>query len=1082
MNTMKTTFVLIVLIFLATNISAQNVSLYTVATVGDTVKSSGILPQGSWARFTNEGGDNRQISKGKKVQFQAFGYDGMQIEKIVMTMKSGASSGRGGLYIYVNDKEVLRVANNTLFSDAQWNGSYSTIYVPIEKDISDVVVDSGGKINVNIVGGAFDNDLYVESYAIEYSNTNVLQLETPNNVSVSELTSISAKVSWDSVDNASLYEVKVANGSVVILKDTVSTNELILTGLNESTSYEVSVKAVSQDPNYSDSEESGLLSFTTSVGDKYTITFEAGGGVVSEASLQETTHQGGICLPVAQAELGLLYEFVGWTKVPIKEVSEDEPASVLKGGERYFPQENESLYALYKSKDLIETEEAVESTSITEQNESWHFTGTIVGASTCYYVESTDTIVTPEFNRDYVKTISINMRRFIGAGMRSIKVYNEGRKLGELATLTEGYVVYELEVNKEISGKIEFVPWNLTTNAIGISSIDIDIESPKYLYCFDEKEFLERPNVVAETTSSSVELFWSAVDGAESYEVRNCGQVVANVSRNIHKYTIANLNPNENYKFSVVAQPKEEADKHYSVTENYYFTEDISRELLEAEDGASIDYPTHKLLSNTQGEIITIGENVRLVADEDRVLKRVTLEKGSVLEVSSGITLKVDRVEMHTENDEVSELYIDGVLHANLGIQFIKTISDNSKYYFFSLPFTCPIDNVWKTNGEAIGELSKDWSVAWYDEHKRATRYKEISAGKDSAWVDLAIGDTIYKNQGYIIATAEPMTLEFPQVYEIGKDIVDGNKVSTVYTDVVDKTSGALSQTGWNLVTLPFYRSNYNDINFSGSIDNIQDIPVSISDEKGIDYIQGLSSDMEIRPFQSYFVQVPEEGILTFEQTKQSLPQDNNGTKTEISLLKGLDELDKATIKYYANPPKEYWLGRELEKLSSYTVNSEIYIIKNRLNLAIAAFERDRIDTVELGIYISEIGTYTLSTNDLNIGILDTQNNIMSKGTMSFTATQEGFINDRFKLIVNSIPAEENIESESRYLIYSEKEGIIIEGLKGSEIVALYTTAGQLIKEDDVKSTSYEFIDLVNGVYLLKIKRNSSTEIIKVII
>ena len=107
---------------------------------------------------------------------------------------------------------------------------------------------------------------YFSSIVITYetSTSSCTQLSTPTNLAVKNITSSTADISWDAVPNATKYRITYAHvdktGSQTKEVSAISDQ---LTGLDASSSYLWTVKAIGDGTTYCDSEESQTGDFTT---------------------------------------------------------------------------------------------------------------------------------------------------------------------------------------------------------------------------------------------------------------------------------------------------------------------------------------------------------------------------------------------------------------------------------------------------------------------------------------------------------------------------------------------------------------------------------------------------------------------------------------------------------------------------------------------------------------------------------------------------------------------------------------------------------------------------------------------------
>lgn len=120
-------------------------------------------------------------------------------------------------------------------------------------------------------------------------STEPSQLATPTGLSATNITSSSATLSWNAVDNASSYIVTIVDGGSHKQDYSVTGTTKTLDNLTPSTVYLWTVTAVGDGTNYTNSKESATGEFTTKAA-TYTITYVTNGGTNVEST-------SGIALP-----------------------------------------------------------------------------------------------------------------------------------------------------------------------------------------------------------------------------------------------------------------------------------------------------------------------------------------------------------------------------------------------------------------------------------------------------------------------------------------------------------------------------------------------------------------------------------------------------------------------------------------------------------------------------------------------------------------------------------------------------------------------------------------------------------------
>lgn len=150
-------------------------------------------------------------------------------------------------------------------------------------------------------GNTFTINANTTLYALWTAQSN--KLSTPTNLKTTDITSNSAKLSWDAVPHATKYIVTYAETN-----SSVTSTTYVLSGLLPNTHYLWTVKAVG-DATYEDSEKSSTAEFTT-LPTPYTITWST----PTDTSTTEVTPGDKVVLPVTNpTSCSSTYtNFVGW--------------------------------------------------------------------------------------------------------------------------------------------------------------------------------------------------------------------------------------------------------------------------------------------------------------------------------------------------------------------------------------------------------------------------------------------------------------------------------------------------------------------------------------------------------------------------------------------------------------------------------------------------------------------------------------------------------------------------------------------------------------------------------------------------
>ncbi len=916
----------------------------------------------------------------------------------------------------------------------------------------------------------------VKAYAVNGASfspvaqvTLTFQLPTPANLVANNIASTAATLNWDVVTDADSYEVKVLQGGEEVSTNNVTTNSFDATGLTKQTAYTFSVKAISADETVRlSSEVATSVEFTTPDYVYNTVNLVAGSGTLVNTSFTETEYQGGVTLevPTLVDALAAEYEFVGWTPSIVNLEDAAAPADLIPGDTTYFPTSDITLYAVYKSK--VATSGSLISDRIDSDTDKAPADWTIneEGSKPYWFLCAGHSLTSPAFSAGtLISSIKVKMGTYGGPTFNTLDIHNNGTLLAtkDAATNSEN-ASYTIEVNKTITGSLVFTsPTAIEDKGLRISEIEIVTDARKYNYYHMLNVPIGTPLVKTVAGTDNIEVYWSKVEGTASYQVRLDEGADIDVAQNVYRYTFTGLNADQLYNIRVKALPIPEANKVASM--------------------ATVQETTNALNAD---EFINVPTSTNLSEGNDRNVLYVNVEPKGKLVVASGKTINADRIILNANNNDVPQIDIQGTLNATLGITYKLTI-DNTKYYYIALPFDCEMKNIYGENA-LLGTYGRDWEIIRYDENTRATQYNQIIAGTVSSWKQIPMTETLKAHTGYIIATGKDAgaTFVFPQIEskEDYTSLADNTRVAC--TSTVNPAEDAQRHIGWNLVSVPAFKSTSNaPVEFGINTDAY----ITYPDAAGIDYVQDHSTAHDLEPFRSFFVQVGTAGDLVFTYgTGGAAGGSVAEAKTTmedvvVNIAQNGTNADKTTIKFFdSNVPDFYWVGYDLEKLSGYYQKAQIYTIDHNTPLAFNARKQLQSDAITLGIFAPAAGDYTISLSSFEATIFDRQENIDLGTSTTITADRRGKIENRYEVRINRSTTVVENPSMDDVFVTNNGGNISVEGLSGDEQVMLYSASGQLLNIYDATSSTLEINNVAAGVYLLKVVEGDEMKSFKAIV
>ena len=530
------------------------------------------------------------------------------------------------------------------------------------------------------------------------------------------------------------------------------------------------------------------------------------------------------------------------------------------------------------------------------------------------------------------------------------------------------------------------------------------------------------------------------------------GVVVSNIKVYLQPIYSSEIKEDIRYTISFESNNLEDQIKHYSISQSHgknvklpinTFTNE--RDFLNwntSEDGSGISFDDQEIIEN-------ITSNITLYAQWGRI-KTVDYNETSEIDTDT----EVDRLIIKSKFDETGKIEIlnDATLIVNKDIRLEKTI-DGSRYYFFSLPFDCKINNIkaTKENQEKIeyatDETSGDWVTAQYDQNTAAENAGDPTS---NAWCEiLDTNHTLKANRGYIVGYfGEEETIKLTFISSPKQTISTPNSTTLTFEDDYKwYTEGEIeSANGWNLIGSPFYQTMK-----EGTLTNFVTIPKT----DGKTYTQCQYSDALkdglITPFCSFFVQLAENSAptITTQSVNNTLSSNYKSEIITISITNSTSKSDHTTIINNNDCTAEYEIGSDLKKWIGYADIPQIYTIENEIPLAYNSQKINHSTRLSLGVYSPTEGEYTFTANKnySKVYLTDKQTDITTNLAQSNYTTylSQGIHNNRFEI---SFPksTSTNLNIHNTKIKYFTQNGMVyITNLPQNAIIYVYDCNGKMI-------------------------------------
>ena len=453
------------------------------------------------------------------------------------------------------------------------------------------------------------------------------------------------------------------------------------------------------------------------------------------------------------------------------------------------------------------------------------------------------------------------------------------------------------------------------------------------------------------------------------------------------------------------------------------------------------------------------------------------IESGEMYIVNDDLVLNT--LTIKSDKDEAGEMKVEtGAVTAN-SVIVEKTI-DDSRWYFFSLPFDCELTDVVAIDSEgevleyALDANSGDYVINEYDQ------VRSNETGK--AWRELlGTEHTLNAGQGYIIGYfgSGDVTVKFKSSGSQTISIPINKKLNYTDTWIVD---GENSTRGFNLIGLPYYQQ------VEGSL-----TPefVTIPNKDGKTYTQIEYVNANIAPFTSFFVQTKEapEFVVSAINSAPMLRTIALINKAIISLTDANGGEDQTTVINNQNATTDYEIGLDLVKWIGYASLPQIYSIQGDDMLAFNSLAMDNSTIIPLGIYAHDSGEYTFAIDEKSMGDLqdlvlyDTDEDVairLMDSTYSIYL-EKGVHEDRFDIRLQQRISTNCSNIMGDIKMWTDGGTLNMNNLPTDAVIYIYDAVGRIVDVLNPKSqlVSYDFG--IRGVYNVVICSSIETIVFKTI-
>ena len=561
-------------------------------------------------------------------------------------------------------------------------------------------------------------------------------------------------------------------------------------------------------------------------------------------------------------------------------------------------------------------------------------------------------------------------------------------------------------------------------------------------------------------------------------------------------------------------------------------------------DGQNPDYENSKIRCATCDVVILQSATLTKAApgteNDVNQVRDIYVYPGGKLIVPEGATdYSVNSLSLRRDQDEVSAASILTPLNITSSSKtpvYVDIRINSENWHWMTLPYNCNIADVtWKDGRKAI--YNSDWFLMYYDGESRS---KEQSP-YENHW-KVYEGTTIEAGKGYIVGiTGHPTKsgvqyeLRFPMAIDVLSADNNDKTVSVNAWGVKDDITP--NKKGWNLVGNPYLDYYQPSTGFTGlplikytntdpvtgewDYDNSGNIPYLVTPVDGgwYEYRQELASEVDMKPFTAYFVQVGDPDrhnsgdalIANFVPTQRGrksivrrAPSEVNETEEPVivgvALTNSLGESDKTSLVIADQYTDEYEMNADFFKwfgdYYKYYTKPVLYTIGadqgkrafNALNEELAK------QPIPMGMYAAQNGNYTFALDKrsdlskvqevwLHDATSNTYTNLMEADyTFATTKTESA---GRFYISVKLAPkvatGMENVNADKVWAT-TQNQQIIVNGLENNTQLWIYDAAGKLLYTEVTSNYQHRYSVPQVGTYFIALQKGTTKQTIKVVV
>ena len=502
---------------------------------------------------------------------------------------------------------------------------------------------------------------------------------------------------------------------------------------------------------------------------------------------------------------------------------------------------------------------------------------------------------------------------------------------------------------------------------------------------------------------------------------------------------------------------------------------------------------------------------------------KLVVETNSVLNVSS-LKMRIGSV----ENGVYVSAYPQLLLHGSVGELtdfYVDYLTTYDRYYALSLPYEVntkdihyPVD----IYGDNVAVDNRgSFQLQYYHGASRAETgkgWKVLEEPSEGAILQPYQGYTFWGAPKKVSVNGADKKRQLFGFHRIpirvsGADL-SAHEVSpkTISVTAYGDDDSRNNDRGWNFVGNP-YLSQYigledsnlqigmlekemQDGRWNGEYNHVGELRYVTLTEDGQTYISQEVSQTILTPFNTYFVQVEQDGELSFVVKGDAcsytlLPKMSEEIKLGVKLLHA-DEVDYMGVLIAEKFTSDYEINADLSKFENQGLN--LYSISDAGKHAYMAIPQSDVDSIPLGYKAVEDGLYIFrydnSHYDIvgleNVYLIDYEENVITDLLTSDYVfdSERGVYNQRFALKVElegEDPADVVFLEESVLHVSVNSNTLEISNLQSNSEIIVYDLMGNVVLRRMAEQRNLSMI-LSQGYYIVCIRHKGDSKVLKVII